>query len=34
MSVTFDPRVGQVSALRSVQYVKAEEKAAKTGSQS
>ena len=34
MSVTFDPRVGQVSALRSVQYVKAEEKTAKTDSQS
>ena len=34
MSVTFDPRAGQVSPLRSFQYIKAEEKPAKTGGQS
>lgn len=33
MSVTFDPRAGQVSALRSYQYVKAEEKQATIGGQ-
>ena len=34
MSVTFNPQVGQVSALRSFQRVKTKEKTAETGSQS
>ena len=33
MSITFNPHVGQVSALRSSQRVRTEEKAAKTGGQ-